>query len=270
MKRPFGSIVPERGRVPVEMTFARLRIVVAATAMVLAAAGPASAQDPLTNPAENPGKLVREAFASPYGRVLAAHFNAVLRAGADAACLQSKNLNPEQLARRGEALIVARSVKALEAYASFINISIYDTKLAQTAGIGAAAEFARLEKNPDVKRYTAIERPRRQADLLDYLFENLSRYVLIRRIKLGQVSPLATGNEALMRQNPTDRVEAEREQFLQTSKSAQLARYIDLSEQMAAALRASLDTEAVRRSFSPMALFGEIEKDLAELCVPRT
>lgn len=251
------------------MTYARLHIIVAATVMILAAASPASAQGPLTNPAENPGKLVREAFASPYGRVLAAEFNAVLRAGADAACLQSKNLSPEQLAQRGEALIVARSVKAIEAYASFINISIYDTKLAQSAGIGAAAEFARLEKNPDVKRYLAIERPRRQALLLDYLFEFLSRYVLIHRIKLGQVSPLATGNEALMRANPTERVEAEREQFLTTSKSAQLSRYLDLSEQMATALRASFNTEAVRNSFSPATLFGGIEKDLAELCVPR-
>jgi hypothetical protein len=251
------------------MTYARLHIAVAATVTLLAAAAPASAQGPLTNPAENPGKLVREAFASPYGRAMAAEFNAVLRASADAACLQSKNLSPEQLARRGEALIVARSIKATEAYASFINISIYDTKLAQSAGIGAAAEVARLEQNPDVKRYLAIERPRRQALLLDYLFENLSRYALIHRIKLGQVSPLATGNEALMRANPTDTVEAEREQFLATSKSAQLSRYLDLSEQRATALRASFNTEAVRNSFSPAALFGGIEKDLAELCVPR-
>ena len=198
---------------------------------------------------------------------MAAEFNAVLRASADAACLQSKNLSPAQLAQRGEALIVARSIKATEAYASFINISVYDTKLAQSAGVGAAAEVARLEQNPDVKRYLAIERPRRQALLLDYLFENLSRYVLIHRIKFGQVSPLATGNEALVRANPTDRVEAEREQFLQTSKSAQLSRYLDLSEQMGVALRASLNTEAVRNSFSPAALFGGIEKDLAELCV---
>ena len=154
------------------MTYARLHIAAAVTAMILAAAGPASAQVPLTNPAENPGKLVREAFASPYGRAVVAEFNAVLRAGADAACLQSKGLNPEQLARRGEAWIVARSVKAIEVYASFINISIYDTRLAQSAGIGAAAEFARLEKNPDVKRYIAIERPRRQADLLDYVVRN--------------------------------------------------------------------------------------------------
>lgn len=251
------------------MTYARLHIVVAATVMFLAATGSACAQGPLTNPAENPGKLVREAFASPYGRAMAAEFNAVVRASADAACLQSKNLSPEQLAQRGEALIVARSVKAAEAYASFINISIYDTKLAQSAGIGAAAEFARLEKNPDVRRYVAIEQPRRQALLLDYLFENLSRYVLIHRIKLGPVSPLATGNEALIRANPTDAVEAALEQFLQTSKSAQLSRYLDLSEQMVTALRASFDTEAVRNSFSPAALFSGIEKDLAALCVLR-
>ena len=37
---------------------------------------------------------------------------------------------------------------------------------------------------------------------------------------------------------------------------------------MATALRASFNTETVRRSFSPAALFGGIEEDLAALCVP--
>lgn len=247
----------------------RLHICVAFAVIVMAAgmAAPASAQVPLASPAEKPAEVTREAFASPYGRAMVAEFNAVLRASADPACLQSKNLKAEQLAQRGEALITRWSVKAMEVLASFINISIYETKLAQSAGVGAATELKRLEANPDVKRYLAIERPRRLAFLLDYVFEQFSRYVLINRIKFGQVSPLATGNETLLRANPTEKAEAELEQYLKTNTSPQVRRYIELNEQAAAALKASLNTDQVRNNFSPTALFRGAEKDLAALCV---
>jgi hypothetical protein len=250
------------------MMHARLHIYVAVAA-ILMAPGTASAQLPLSGPDEKPSVLTREAFASPYGRAMVAEFNTVLRTSADPACLQSKNLKAEQLARRGDALITKWGVKAMEVLASFINISIYETKLAQSAGVGAAAEIKRLEANPDVKRYLATERPRRLAVVLDYVFEQFSRYVLINRIKFGQVSPLATGNETLMRANPTEKVEAELEQVLETNTSPQLRRYLDLNEQAAAALTASLNTEQTRNNFSPTALFRGMEKDLAELCVAK-
>jgi hypothetical protein len=248
------------------MMHTRLHIYVAVAAILMATGG-ASAQLPLGGPDEKPNVLTREAFASPYGRAMVAEFNTVLRSSADPACLQSKNLNAEQLARRGDALITKWGVKAMEVLASFINISIYETKLAQSAGVGAAAEIKRLEANPDVKRYLATERPRRLAFVLDYVFEQFSRYVLINRIKFGQVSPLATGNETLLRANPTEKAEAELEQYLKTNTSPQLRRYLELNEQAAAALGASLNTEQTRNNFSPTALFRGMEKDLAELCV---
>lgn len=254
------------------MMHRRLHICMAAAAMMVAGTvWPASAQlplsGPLASPTEKPTAVTREAFTSPYGRAVIAEFVNVLRAGADPACLQSKNLKPDQLAQRGDAFLTTWSVKAMEVLASFINISIYETKLAQSAGLGAAAEFKRLEANPDVKRYIAIERPRRLALLVDYVMEQFDRYVLINRIKLGAVSPLATANEALMRANPTEKVEAELEQFLAANKSPQVRRYFELTEQAAAALAASLNTDQVRNNFSPTALFRGAEKDLAALCV---
>jgi hypothetical protein len=241
---------------------------VAAILMAAAAASPALAQVPLASATEKPAELTREAFASPYGRAMVAEFNTVLRASADPACLTSKNIKADELAKRGEALIVKWSVHAMEALASFINLFIYETTLAKSAGVGASAEVKRLEANPDVKRYRAIERPRRLALVLDYAFEQFSRYVLIHRVKLGQVSPLATGNETLMRANPTERVEAGLEQFLKVNTSPQVRRYVELNDQVAAALAASLNTEHTRNNFSPAALFGGVEKDLAALCVP--
>jgi hypothetical protein len=234
---------------------------------VAATAEPARAQLPLSNLIEKPAEITREAFASPYGRAMVAEFNSVLKASADPACLQSKNIKPQQLAQRGGALITKWGVHAMEVLASYINLPIYETKLAQSAGVGADAELRRLEANADVKRYLSTERPRRLAYVLDYIFEQFSRYVLINRIKFGQVSPIATGNETLLRANPTEKVEADLEQFLKTNKSAQVRRYVELNEQSAAALAASLNTDQVRNSLGPTTFFRGAEKDLAELCV---
>jgi hypothetical protein len=240
----------------------------AAAAMIFATAVvPARAQIPLASPTEKPAELTREAFASPYGRAMVAEFNSVLRVSADPACLQSKAIKPDQLAQRGDAFITKWGVNAMEVLASYINVSIYETKLGQSAGVGAAAELKRLEANADVKRYLAIERPRRLALVLDYVFEMFSRHVLISRIKMGQVSPIATGNEDLLKKNPTEKVEADLEQFLKANKSPQVTRYVELSEQSAAAMAASLNTDQVRNSFSPGSLFRGIDNDLAALCV---
>ena len=242
----------------------------AAIAMVLLSAGatlPARAQLPLASPDENPAAVTREAFASPYGRAMVAEFVTVLKSSADATCLRSKNIKPEQLAQRGEAFIGKWGANAMTVLASHINLPIYETKFAQSAGVGAAGELKRLAANADVKQYIAIERPRRLAYLLDYVFENLSRYVLISRIKMGQISPLATGNEELLNKNPTEKVEADLERFLKTNVSPQVRRYIEMSEQSAAALAAALNTDQVRNSLGPGTLFRGIDKEFAALCV---
>lgn len=247
----------------------RLHFCVAAAAMMVAAGvtAPASAQVPLASPAENPAEITREAFASPYGRAMVAEFVVVLKASADPACLQSKKIKPDELARRGEAFITKWGAHAMTVLASYVNLPIYETKFAQSAGVGAAGEMKRLEANPDVKRYMATARPRQLAYLLDNVFENYSRYVLISRIKMGQVSPLATGNEELLRKNPTEKVEADLEQFLKTNTSPQVRRYVELSEQSGAALAASLNTDQVRNYLGPGTFFRGAEKDLAEICI---
>lgn len=245
------------------------RFCAAILAVAIAVLGvvPAQAQFPFASPGDNMAAIMRDALVSPYGRLMIAEFNTVLRQSALPECLQSKDIKPAELQKRGEALFVKWSIRAIEAYASFINLPLYELKLGQSAGVGVAAEMKRLEASPDVKRYLAIERPRRLAFAIDTVAENFSRYVLIHRVKFGQISPLATGNESLLLANPTDKVTAELERFLKASKSAQLKRYLELSEAVVAALTASLNTQQVRDNFSPKALFGGVEKDLGELCV---
>jgi len=119
-----------------------------------------------------------------------------------------------------------------------------------------------------VKQYLAISAPAQQAKLLDIIIENFSRYVLISRIKLTFASPLATGNAELLSKNPTDATEDAVDKFLAARKSAALDRYLDLYDESAAALEASIDKKRAVR-VSPHNFFEGVEVDLADICIGR-
>lgn len=158
---------------------------VALTAIFWACASPALAQLPLSEP---PGPFVREAFASPYGRALVAELGKVLRADADPACLQSKNTAAEQLPERGEQLIIAWGIRAMEKQSSLLDPKAHEEAFTKSAGRNATAELKRLRENADVMRYLAIERPARLAKVLDFIFEQFDRHLLVEREAPGHIA----------------------------------------------------------------------------------
>ena len=225
---------------------------------------PALAQLPLSDP---PGPFVREAFASPYGRALVAELGKVLRADADPACLQSKAIAAEQLPERGEQLIVAWGIRAMEKQSSLLDPKAHEEAFTKSAGRNAPAELKRLRENADVKRYLAIERPARLAKVLDFIFEQFDRHLLVERVKLRTVSPHGTADAALLAQNPIDKVKEALETFMEgKKKSASLQRFLALSEKSAEAIKVSIKREEARQA-GPRAFFGGVETDLAELCI---
>jgi hypothetical protein len=237
---------------------------VALAAVLLACASPALAQLPLSEP---PAPFVREAFASPYGRALVAELGKMLRADADPACLQSKNTAAEQLPERGEQLIIAWGIRAMEKQSSLLDPKAHEEAFTKSAGRNATAELKRLRENADVMRYLAIERPARLAKVLDFIFEQFDRHLLVERVKLRAISPLGTGNVALADENPTDEVEEALETFLKgKKKSASLQRFLALSEKSAEAIKPSIKRDEAAQA-GPRAFFGGVEADLADLCI---
>jgi len=65
-------------------------------------------------------------------------------------------------------------------------------------------EIERLERDPDVKALIALDRPARLAKVVDTIMEQFDRHVLIGRIKLHPVSPIARGEAELMKDNLTE------------------------------------------------------------------
>jgi hypothetical protein len=221
-----------------------------------------SAQEPGQTPAER-AALVRDAFASPYGRALTAEFGRSLRKDADPDCLRAKSLQPDQLEGRGRDTLIRWGMKFEDGIASFFDAKAYAEKFP------ASAELGRLKQNADVKRYLATAAPARQAKLLDAIFEQFDRHVLISRIKLTAVSPLATGNEELLGKNPTDATEEALHKFVASRKSAALKRFLDLSDQAVAASTTTIRKDQILALGGAHQLFRGVETDLAELCIGR-
>jgi len=205
--------------------------------------------------------LVREAFASPYGKALTAELGKSLRASADPACLTDKGLAADQLEPRGRDIVITWGTHMLESAFALIDRQAADNPYA------GAAELERLKGNADVKRYLAMEEPMRQAKILDLIFEHFDRYNLISRVKLGAVSPLATGNEALLRLNPIDTTEEKLDELAGKSRSKALKRFLQLSEEAEAARAAEIKKLASPPPPLPHSFFKGVEKDLAELCI---
>jgi hypothetical protein len=234
---------------------------------LIVGATPARAQLPLLESIEQPGPFVRETFASPYGRALVAELGKSLRASADPACLQAKGLTEQQLGERGGELIVTWGTRAMETLASFFDAQAHETKFAASAGSNAATERVRLRENADVKRFLEIERPWRLAKVADFIFEQFDRYALITRLKLAPVSPMATGNDELMRQNPSEKIAEELDDFRDKTRSEALQRYLELEEASGEAISAALKPGAAQAG--PATFFRGIENDLAALCVTK-
>ena len=138
---------------------------------------------------------------SPYGKALVAELGKSLRKDADPACLIAKGIAPEQLEPHGRDLVIKWGEKLFQTLNDFIDPKVYEEKFAATAGRSASAELKRLRNDPVVKRSLELERPIRQASVLDAIFEQFDRYMLVKRIKLTAVSPLGTANEALIKMN---------------------------------------------------------------------
>jgi hypothetical protein len=235
----------------------------AAIAIVLilgSAAAPALAQLPTSGPSEQPVTFVPAAFASPYGRALIAELGRALRADADPTCLNSKAIIADQLEQRGEALLVKWGTRTMETARSYVDYEVYEKSFP------ASAELKALRAQPQIKRYLEIEQPIRLAKVLDFIFEQFDRYVLLNRIKIAPVSPAASGNIDVLRANPTEAAEEALDDFIETNKSPQIERFLALSEQATEATQVAIKKEQAVQA-GPGTFYQGIELDLAELCI---
>jgi hypothetical protein len=258
----------------------RLALIVAAISGLFApcALQPAHAQLPLA--LESAPEFVREALDHSYGRALITEFSSAVIESADPSCLSGKRLDAAALNERGRDLFQRYGTRTMSMLQQNIDPRQYDAELAKRAGAKAKAELTALRKNLSVQAYTKTERPIRLAKVLDFVIEQFDRYVLVNRIQLKPISPLATGNVRLLAANPSEaseealgRATARRKpRQVQTRQvqPRQVQRYVTLSEASGAAIMSAFNREAAGL-WGPKTFYSGIEDDLAEVCIfPRS
>jgi hypothetical protein len=279
----------------------RLASIVAAFAGLVAPCALQSAHAQLPLALESAPEFVREALDHSYGRALVAEFTNAVIESADPACLSEKRLDAAALNERGRDLFQRYGTRTMSTLQQNIDPRRYDAELAKRAGAKGKAELAALRKNPSVQTYTKTERPIRLAKVLDFVVEQFDRYVLLNRIQLKPISPLATGNVQLLAASPSEASEevpgrskarraprqvqprqvlpgqAQPRQVLPSQvqrrqaqpsqvQPRQVQRYVALSEASGAAIMSAFNRDAAVL-WGPKTFYSGVEDDLAEVCI---
>jgi hypothetical protein len=248
-----------------------------ALVMAFAVAAPLRAQEgPRGMWPDTPETLSRDALATPYAAALLKQFAANVRKDGDAACLQARGFDDAALVARGRALWQSRGMQMLKLMEQAYDRDAYNAALAAAAGRNAAAELERLRRDRDVRKLIEISRPIKLAGALDHLVEQFDRYVLIARIKLDAVHPVARGEPHFnkdnptesMRTNPVEETEKARQEFYDKHPSKRIERYLDLVDATVAASPKGFKREELVK-LGPMSYFAGADQELAELCVGR-
>ena len=214
-----------------------------------------------------PRDIIAAAFGTEYGRALVAEFGDILVDSADKSCLQSKKLGRADVARGAGEIYQRYGTQMLEVTRSVLNVPAYEATLEARAPT-LHADVARLRGDPDVQKLLALEQPTRFSGIADLVVENLSRYLMLHRIRLTKdVYGLARGDTSLTDRYVTEEAEEERYQFVADSKSPQLKQYIVLLRTLAE-VRAAGPDEAAFLRLGPIQFFSGVEANLADLCIP--
>jgi hypothetical protein len=214
-----------------------------------------------------PAKLVSAAFAEPYGRLIVADFAAVLGESADAACLQKKAIQKDQIAERARTILLRVGAQTFAMIAGAVDWPAFESGFAARVGAGAKAVLARLRANPDVKKFIEIEQPAQRARVAEYVAVQLDRYALLMRIKLVRpISKFHSGNPALVLADPTDKALDLLDEFIANHKSPALLQYRVLMEAEQESLDRTISLDALR-DFGPGQYMSGLDRELADLCV---
>jgi hypothetical protein len=237
--------------------------------LLLCVASWAHAQFPPELVQWSPLELATRAFDAPYGSKLTANFAQILQKSADAACLKERHLDRNRVEHEARAILVRRGAQLLHTLDRLIDTQRFEAALRIHGGADAKAELQRLRTEPEVRELLARFEPARFARVADHVVEIVDRYALLNRFRLTErVSPLASGNAALLEANPEEAALEDVGRFAVSSTSSALRRWLELDETMVKAREASQRMDEALR-LGPSQLMAGLDEDLAALCIER-
>jgi hypothetical protein len=119
-----------------------------------------------------------------------------------------------------------------------------------------------------IAEHLRIDRPAKLVDLVNGTTENFSRYVLLRRIALDEINPLATGGQDALTlgEEIADAAIAGAEAHRASDDTPAMQRFLELSDHVAEALQAAIDQPQMLR-YGPTQWMAGLDEDLRALCI---
>jgi hypothetical protein len=213
-----------------------------------------------------PAEAARTAFEQPYGKALVTEAAKVFRKSADPRCLAEKKLDEPQLEAKARELLVYYGARTIEAYQGLVDLKKLEAALEARAGPGVKDEIARLRSTPEVAEFNKLSAPARFVNTAEHILEGFETYFLIHRFRFAPISPLATGDDRLVKMS--EEAEKSIEPLLAGKRTAALARYLELSEIIGEEYAKAFDRQGMLRFNGPSSFFRGVEAELAELCLP--
>src|SRR5262245_41677210 len=165
----------------------------------IAAATAAYAQIDSFLPEMTPAEAARTAFEQPYGKALVAEAAKVFHRSADPRCLAERKLDEPQLEAKARELLLRYGTRMVEAYVGLVDMKKLEAALEARAGPGVKEEIARLRSTPEVAEFNKLSAPARFLSTAEHILEGFEQYLLIQRFRLAPISPLATGDDRLVK-----------------------------------------------------------------------
>lgn len=216
-----------------------------------------------------PAQLAAGAFEEKYGRLVVAEAARILRESADAGCLQSKRIDPAGFEKYARDLFVRNAADMFEIFGRLVDEKKFSIALAARAGEDAKAELLKLREDPEIKKLLALYDRARFVTVVDGVSENVARHAVLERYKLRKsLSPVDAGNAALRRVRDEEASSVPIEDFISSSKSPRVKRWLALQTALAEAHEESFDRDELVR-YSPRQVVPNAATELANLCVPR-
>jgi hypothetical protein len=235
--------------------------------LLLLLPGPAWAQVPKEYVDKPIPEYVREAFAGRYGRMMVKEGARVALANADPACLRERNIDPAGMEARMEALYVRSATRRLEILNGFVDGQKFEAAVAERAGPRTKEDYQRLRQDPEVRKYLALAYRQRYASLVDESVETIARHLVISGVRgASDLSPLSSGNQALLDAGEEETDIEAKEQFANASRSPAVRRWRELERAITESTRAAMEETTLLR-YGPRQYTPDAGKDFAELCV---
>lgn len=252
-----------QARQAVRLAFGALML--AATAILATAQAQAPAKPRLSFAVVVDAPTPTDGLEVPTAAKLADRLGKVWHDIADRTCADEKKLDLAAYHKLARTMIIAVGDHMQALAATALDVKVAEAAFTATAGPGAAAELEKLAADPAVKELLTLKRKADAVGQTNTYLDNIERAMLLTRIQTTQrASPIAVGDQDILIE--MENVESAPAEFIDTSKSPAVQRFMDLAAKASESYIAGSNKE-LWLTWGPTKLMPILLQPLKDHCI---